>query len=164
MRICAKSSNFVVDFYNIVESRKTKDKRQFIMRKILLMVLLVCAGMVQAGEYAYLVFTNTEGTKTALSVTDLKMTVNGAQLDVINADGTVQFTLTELAAMQFSVDGENLPEGMENVLDADAPIDVYTILGIKVGHYNSLLEAAGVLGKGSYVISNGRISQTIVVR
>ena len=134
------------------------------MRKILLMVLLVCAGMVQAGEYAYLVFTNTEGTKTALSVTDLKMTVNGAQLDVMNADGTVQFTLTDLAAMQFSVDGENLPEGMENVLDADAPIDVYTILGIKVGHYNSLLEAAGVLGKGSYVISNGRISQTIVVK
>lgn len=164
MRICAKSSNFVVDFYNIVESRKTKDKRQFIMRKILLMVLLVCAGMVQAGEYAYLVFTNTEGTKTALSVTDLKMTVNGAQLDVINADGTVQFTLTELAAMQFSVDGENLPEGMENVLDADAPIDVYTILGIKVGHYNSLLEAAGVLGKGSYVITNGKNAQTIVVR
>ena len=134
------------------------------MRKILLVVLLVCAGMAQAGEYAYLVFTNTEGTKTALSVTDLKMTVNGAQLDVINTDGTVQFTLTELAAMQFSVDGKNLPEGMENVLDADAPIDVYTILGIKVGHYNSLLEAAGVLGKGSYVISNGRISQTIVVK
>lgn len=134
------------------------------MRKMILMVLLVCAGMAQAGEYAYLVFTNTEGTKTALSVTDLKMTVNGAQLDVINADGTVQFTLTELAAMQFSVDGENLPEGMENVLDADAPIDVYTILGIKVGHYNSLLEAAGVLGKGSYVITNGRSSQTIVVR
>ena len=134
------------------------------MRKILLMVLLVCAGMVQAGEYAYLVFTNTEGTKTALSVTDLKMTVNGAQLDVMNADGTVQFTLTDLAAMQFSVDGENLPEGMENVLDADAPIDVYTILGIKVGHYNSLLEAAGVLGKGSYVITNGKNAQTIIVR
>ena len=134
------------------------------MRKILLMVLLVCAGMVQAGEYAYLVFTNTEGTKTALSVTDLKMTVNGAQLDVMNADGTVQFTLTDLAAMQFSVDGENLPEGMENVLDADAPIDVYTILGIKVGHYNSLPEAAGVLGKGSYVITNGKNAQTIIVR
>ena len=120
--------------------------------------------MVQAGEYAYLVFTNTEGTKTALSVTNLTMTVNGAQLEVTNADGTVQFTLTDLAAMQFSVDGENLPEGMENVLDADAPIDVYTMLGIKVGHYNSLPEAAGVLGKGSYVITNGRTSQTIVVR
>jgi hypothetical protein len=134
------------------------------MRKMILMVLLVCAGMVQAGEYAYLVFTNTEGTKTALSVTDLKMTVNGAQLDVMNADGTVQFTLTDLAAMQFSVDGENLPEGMENVLDADAPIDVYTILGIKVGHYNSLPEAAGVLGKGSYVITNGKNAQTIILQ
>lgn len=76
------------------------------MRKMILMVLLVCAGMAQAGEYAYLVFTNTEGTKTALSVTDLKMTVNGAQLDVINADGTVQFTLTELAAKGMKSEGD----------------------------------------------------------
>ncbi|MBR6167746.1 MAG: hypothetical protein IKQ50_04890, partial [Paludibacteraceae bacterium] len=75
------------------------------MKKIIFMVLLVCAGMVQAGEYAYLVFTNTEGTKTALSVAELTMTVNGTQLDVTNAEGTVHFTLTDLAAMQFSVDG-----------------------------------------------------------
>ena len=128
------------------------------------MFLLVCAGMVQAGEYAYLVFTNTEGTKTALSVADLTMTVNGTQLDVTNAEGTVHFTLTDLAAMQFSVDGETLVEGISNVLNADAPVEVYTILGTKVGRFNNLLEAAGVLGKGSYVISNGNNAQTIILK
>jgi len=76
------------------------------MRKLIVMVLLVCAGMVQAGEYAYLVFTNKEGTKTALSVTDLTMTVNGTQLEITNVNGSVNFTLTDLAAMQFSVDGK----------------------------------------------------------
>lgn len=134
------------------------------MKKILLMVLLVCAGMVQAGEYAYLVFTNTEGTKTALSVTNLTMTVNGAQLEVTNAEGTVNFTLTDLAAMQFSVDGESLPEGIDNVLNADAPVTVYAINGMALGSFNSMLQAVQQVGKGTYVIVQSGKSQKLVVR
>ena len=134
------------------------------MKKMILFGLLVCAGMVQAGEYAYLVFTNTEGTKTALSVTDLTMTVNGAQLDVTNTNGTVQFTLTDLAAMQFSVDGESLPEGIDNVLNADAPVTVYAINGMALGSFNSMLQAVQQVGKGTYVIVQSGKSQKLVVR
>lgn len=134
------------------------------MKKMILLGLLVCAGMVQAGEYAYLVFTNTEGTKTALSVTDLTMTVNGAQLDVTNTNGTVQFTLTDLAAMQFSVDGESLPEGIDNVLNADAPVTVYAINGMALGSFNSMLQAVQQVGKGTYVIVQSGKSQKLVVR
>ena len=152
------------DFYNIVESRKTKDKRQFIMRKILFVILLVCAGMVQAGEYAYLVFVNQNNDTTALSVTDMTLSVNGNSLTVTNAEGSVNFILTDLQFMQFMTEDGQLAEKLDNVLDANAPIDVYTILGVKVGHYNSLLQAAGVLGKGSYVISNGKNSQTIILQ
>lgn len=133
------------------------------MKKMIMMFLLVCAGMVQAGEYAYLVFSNTAGTQTALTVTNLTIKVNGAQLDVTNDDGTVNFSLTDLASMQFRTESGEWA-AVENVLDGDAPIDVYTILGLKVGHYNSLPEAAGVLGQGSYVITNGKVSQTIFVR
>jgi len=62
------------------------------MRKIgMVLAMLVCAMMAHAGTYAYLVFTNTESTKTALSVTDMTMTVNGTKLDVTNADGTEIF-------------------------------------------------------------------------
>ena len=134
------------------------------MKKMIILGLLVCAGMVQAGEYAYLVFTNTEGTKTALSVTDLTMTVNGAQLDVTNTNGTVQFTLTDLAAMQFSVDGESLPEGIDNVLNADAPVTVYAINGMALGSFNSMLQAVQQVGKGTYVIVQSGKSQKLVVR
>jgi len=128
------------------------------------MFLLLCAGMAQAGEYAYLVFTNTEGTKTALSVTDLTMTVNGAQLDVTNTNGTVQFTLTDLAAMQFSVDGESLPEGIDNVLNADAPVTVYAINGMALGSFSSMLQAVQQLDRGTYVIVQSGKSQKLVVR
>jgi len=134
------------------------------MRKIILMFLLVCAGMVQAGEYAYLVFVNQSNDTTALSVTGMTLKINENSLTVTNAEGTVNFTLTDLQFMQFMTEDGQMAQRIDNVLDANAPIDVYTILGVKVGHYNSLPEAAGVLGKGSYVITNGKNSQTVVVR
>ena len=132
-------------------------------KKIILLVLLVCAGIAQAGEYAYLVFVNQNNDTTALSVKNLTLSVQENSLTVSNAEGTVNFTLTDLQFMQFMTEDGQM-SALENVLDADAPIDVYTILGVKVGHYNNLLEAAGVLGKGSYVITNGKNSQTILLQ
>ena len=133
------------------------------MRKFILMILLVCAGMVQAGEYAYLVFVNQQNDTTALSVTDMTLRVQDNSLSVTNADGTVSFTLTDLQFMQFMTEDGQMAMRLDNVLDANAPIDVYTILGVKVGHFSSLLEAAGVLGKGSYVITNGKTSVKVKI-
>ena len=131
------------------------------MRKLILMFLLVCAGMVQAGEYAYLVFTNTEGTQTALSVTDLTMTVNGDQLDVTNAEGTVNFSLTELASMEFSANGLT---ALENVLDGDKPVQVYSINGMTLGSFSSLVQAVQQLDRGAYVMVQNGKSQKLVVK
>ena len=131
---------------------------------ILVLSLFTFHHSVQAGEYAYLVFVNQNNDTTALSVTDMTLSVNGNSLTVTNAGGSVNFILTDLQFMQFMTEDGQLAEKLDNVLDANAPIDVYTILGVKVGHYNSLPQAAGVLGKGSYVISNGKNSQTIILQ
>ena len=130
------------------------------MKKILLICLLVCAGMVQAGEYAYLVFTNTEGTQTALTVTNLTVTVNGAQLDVTNNEGTVHFSLTELASMQFRTEAGEWA-AVENVLDGDAPVRVFSISGTSLGEFDNLVQAASSLGHGIYIISDGKRSVKI---
>ena len=135
------------------------------MKKFLVLVVaVVCAGIAQAADYPYLVFVNQSNDTTALSVTDMTLKVNENSLTVTNAEGTVNFTLTELQFMQFMTEEGQMAQKLSDVLDANAPIDVYSILGVKVGHYNSLPDAAGVLGKGSYVITNGKNSQTIVVR
>ena len=135
------------------------------MQKIgMVLALLVSAVMAQASDYAYLVFVNQNNDTTALSVTDMTLKVQENSLSVTNADGTVNFTLTDLQFMQFMTEDGQMAMSIDNMLDANAPIDVYTIMGVKVGHYNSLLEAAGVLGKGSYVITNGKKSQTIVLQ
>lgn len=135
------------------------------MKKILVLaVTVVCAVIAQAADYSYLVFVNQSNDTTALSVTDMMLKVNDNSLTVTNAEGTVNFTLTDLQFMQFMTADGQVAQRLDQVLDANEPIDVYSILGVKVGHYNSLLEAAGVLGMGSYVITNGKNSQTIVLQ
>jgi len=135
------------------------------MRKIgMVLGMLACALMVQAGEYAYLVFVNQSNDTTVLSVTDMTLTVNNKSLTVTNAEKTLNFTLTDLQFMQFMNEAGEMAQTIDHVLDADAPIEVYTLSGLRVGHYNSLTEAAHVLDKGSYVITNGKNAQTIVLR
>ena len=133
------------------------------MKKILfLAVACICAMMAQAGDYGFLVFTNTNSTTTAFSVTNLTLTVDGSNLQVTNDEGTVNLVLTDLQSMQFSKDGSF--EGLEEILEADKPIDVFTPLGANMGRFNNLLEAASSLDKGVYVITNGKNSQTIIVK
>lgn len=133
------------------------------MRKTLFtLVFTLCALMVQAGEYGYLLFTNTQGTNTFFTVNNLTMAINGSELQVTNDDGTVLFILTDLASMQFSKEGQ--AEGIENVLDADAQIEVFTPLGLRLGRFDNLLQAAGALDKGAYVITNGKNAQTIILQ
>lgn len=135
-------------------------------RKIgLLLLMLASALWMQAEEYEYpyLVFTNTEGALTAFQVNDITMHINGTQLDVTNNEGTVHFTLTDLSAMQFSVDGETLT-ALENVLNADARVEVYTLEGMSMGTFDGLLKAASSLRQGVYVITDGKNTQKIVIR
>ena len=133
------------------------------MKKIgLLVVMAVCALMAQAADYPYLVFSNTAGTATALSVTNMTLTVSGNTLTVTNADGTQTFALTELAAMQFSQDGS--VTDLVNVIDADRQVEVYTISGVSMGAFGSLTQAANMLHAGAYVIRQGSNTQTFVVK
>ena len=134
------------------------------MKKILVLaVTVVCAVMVQAADYPYLVFTNTAGTSTALSVSNMTLSVSGSSLSVTNADGTTAFVLTDLANMQFSVDGSTV-SAIDHVLDAGQPVSVFSLTGISLGTFNSLTECVKALSTGAYVIKQGVKSQTIVVK
>ena len=132
------------------------------MKKVFLLLAVCLAMMAHANTYQYLVFTNTEGTNTAFSVKDLTLKVEGSDLQVTNADGTVSILLTAMKSMQFSED--SIISAVENVLNADAAVQVYSVSGSLLGSYGSLMEAAQTLNAGAYVISNGSVTQTIVVK
>ena len=132
------------------------------MKKVFLLLAVCLAMMAHASTYNYLVFTNTEGTNTVFSVANLWLNVDGSDLQVTNADGTVSILLTALKSMQFSED--SIISAVENVLNADAAVQVYSVSGSLLGSYGSLMEAAQTLDAGAYVISNGSVTQTIVVK
>ena len=132
------------------------------MKKVFLLLAVCCGMFAHASTYNFLVFTNAEGTKTAFGVKNLTLNVVGDTLQVTNADGTVNLILAGLASMQFS--NENIATDLENVLNADEPVHVFSLSGTSLGVHGSLIEAAQKLGTGTYVISNGSITQTIVVK
>ena len=132
------------------------------MKKVFLLLAVCLAMMTHASTYNYLVFTNIEGTNTVFSVANLWLNVDGSELQVTNADGTVSILLTALKSMQFSED--SIISAVENVLNADAAVQVYSVSGSLLGSYGSLMEAAQTLDAGAYVISNGSVTQTIVVK
>ena len=131
-------------------------------KRIILLLALGVAMITQAGTYKYLLFTNQAGTTTTLAVSNLSLKINGSELQVSNDEGTVNLVLTELASMQFSADKNTT--GVESVLNADAPVQVFSVAGVLLGNYDSMLEAAKGLQTGTYVISNGNQSQTIIIK
>ncbi len=133
------------------------------MKKVLVLaVAVVCAVMAQAADYPYLVFTNTAGTTIVMSVSSLTMTVSGSLLQVTNSNGTESFTLADLASMQFSADGTTT--AIENVLEADRAVEVFSVTGVQLGSFGSLIEAVHGLNAGAYVIKQGVNTQTVVVK
>jgi hypothetical protein len=132
------------------------------MKKVFLLLAVCCAIFAHASTYNFLVFTSTEGTKTAFGVKNLTLKVEGSDLLITNAEGTVNLILAGLASMQFS--NEDIATDLEDVLNADAPMQVFTLSGTSLGVYGSLMEAAQTLNAGAYVISNGSVTQTIVVQ
>mgnify|MGYP003415275219 FL=1 len=132
------------------------------MKKVFLLLAVCTTMMAHASTYNFLVFTNTEGTKTAFSVKDLTLKVEGSDLLITNAEGTVSMLLTAMKSMQFSEDGT--VSAVENILNADTPVQVFSVSGTSLGVYSSLMEAAQTLKAGAYVISNGSVTQTIVVK
>ena len=132
------------------------------MRKVLFILALMVCSIVHATEYRYMVFSTTSGANIVLSVTNLTAEVNGTQLEISNADGTTRLVLTDMRSMQFSEDGE--VSALEDVINADQPIQVYSISGTLLGRYENLVQAAQRLSTGAYVISNGNNTQTIVVK
>ena len=132
------------------------------MKNVFLLLALSLGLMAHASTYNYLVFTNQAGTTTAFKVNNLTLEVDGTDLQVTNDAGTVSMVLTELASMQFSKD--KTVTGVQDILNADSPVQVYSVTGSLLGIYNSMVEAAKSLQPGTYVISNGDQSQKIVVQ
>ena len=138
------------------------------MKKWILFIVAIVAIQAYAADYAYkyLVFTHSDGTKTSLSVDDLKINVSDNGLEAVNEAGTTTLTLATLKTMEFSND--NVTTAIKALNDSElatneGPLEVYNLSGIYKGSYSSMSEMKRSLGTGIYVIKqNGKnIKMTI---
>lgn len=102
------------------------------MKKIILFLnMLVGVLSAQAGDYAYLTFETTDGSKVSVSVaSDVTLTISGTTLTA----GTQSFTLANLSKMYFTTSDETSTTGISEVMktDLDEATEIYDLQGHKV--------------------------------
>ena len=104
-------------------------------KRFLLMMLCAAMALTAAAEeydYPYLVFTNSDGTETAVAVDELEITFSNGQLVATNNTGAqTALTLAELASMRFA-DAAHLPDGISRQSLSDVssqPSTLYDLSG-----------------------------------
>lgn len=100
-------------------------------RTIIITMLGILATGMRAAQYDYLVFTLTDGTKTAVTASNLTITFSGDNLIAGNGSGTLAtLPLAQLTQMEFSDDD---PTGITNIsadmLTTDGTAAVYDMNG-----------------------------------
>ena len=124
------------------------------MKKILLTVLLFCAGLtaVQAEGYPYLTFELTDGTKASVPAASLTLTINGTTLTT----GSQSFELTNLSKMYFST--SNMSTGIKSIDNGELTIDneIYDLQGHKV--------TKAQMKKGVYIVKTKEKTYKIAVK
>ena len=102
------------------------------MKRVFLALATLCFGLtaIHAGDYSYLTFELTDGTKASVFISQLSLTVNGTTLTA----GSQSFTLTNLAKMYFSATDESSTTGISSIdiIGNDDITDIYDLQGHKV--------------------------------
>ncbi len=137
--------------------------KNLLMKKLLFLFLLTGTLSAHADDstYAYLTFTKGDGTMQSVSVSSLKLIVQGSTLTAVNDDGTVAFALSDLSKMAFSSTAMAV-EGVA-VQASEEPVYVYSVGGVMVGRFASVAVVKEKIGKGIYVVKSGDNTFKLIV-
>lgn len=126
------------------------------MKRVFLALATLCFGLtaIHAGDYSYLTFELTDGTKASVSISQLSLTVNGTTLTA----GSQSFTLTNLAKMYFSATDESSTTGISSadIIGNDDITDIYDLQGHKV--------TKNQMKKGVYIVKTKDRTYKIAIK
>lgn len=133
------------------------------MKKVVLITLMTISFLsAKAYKYPYLVFLNSEGGTTAVSVESLNITISNGKLIITNADGTQTFSLSELSKMYFSQDADLTGISTNNI--TDEAVEVFTLGGLALGKFENVNTAKASLKPGLYIMKNKKNTYKIAVK
>lgn len=120
------------------------------MKKFLLtLAVLLSFAIAQADSYSYLVFQTTDGTTTAVNVSNMSITISGTTLTATNSSSTYTFTLSNLSKMYFS---NTSTTSLSQVTEADTSGELYNLAGQNIGRFSDLQTITPSLQQGTYVV------------
>ena len=123
------------------------------IKKLLFMLLLMAPTMpARSGEFAYLTFEMTDGTKISVSVSSLALTVDGTTLTAASQS----FVISNLSKMYFTASDETTGIRQLEFKMADEITDVFDLQGKKV--------SKAQMKKGVYIIKTRQGTCKIVVK
>lgn len=128
-------------------------------KRLLLLMMTVCALAVHADTYPYLTFITADGTKTSLPASGLSLVISGSNLVATDGSTSKTFTLTDLSSMHFSTSSESSVTGIDAV-GASATgekVSVFTLNGVRMGTYDSVEAARNALPAGVYIIGKKKM-------
>lgn len=113
---------------------------------------MLVATLSMGAKYGYLHFTGSDDSITVVETDGLELTFDGTNIVATNSSGEkLTLTADELASMKFS---EMKPTGINDILsdDVDAPVEAYSLGGIKAGRFVTVSHALASLPAGIYVL------------
>ncbi len=124
------------------------------MKKTILFLVMMMGGLsIHAGNYSYLTFVTTDGSKASVSVSGLSITISGTTLTA----GSQSFTLSNLSKMYFSTSDESAT-GIDEVLavDLDEAVEIYELSGKQVSRDQ--------MRRGVYIIKTNKGTYKVNVK
>ncbi len=124
-------------------------------------VLATTPIVAMAGEYDSLIFEFTDGSTVKLPAENLQLSVGKSALEATSSQTSASIPLAKLSKFYFGQDATSLPI---TVIDAVEAIEVYTIAGVSVGHYESVEALRASVPAGVYVLKTAGAIFKIAIR
>lgn len=137
---------------------------KFTDMKRILFALLITLGVLQvhAYDYPYLVFMNSDGNTTTLSVETLIITISNGKLVAQNNDGTQSFALSNLNKMYFTKEADLT--GISTTENTHEAVEIFTAGGLSVGKFENEKAAKASLKPGLYILKSNTRTYKIAVK
>lgn len=137
------------------------------MKRILLVVIIAmstCALCADDYAYPYMIFTNADGSQSAMAVDHLEITFVDGKLVATNGAGQASLTLADLASMQFSTSEDGISDEIVTItlsreIQPSTPSVVYDLSGRR-----AYQPKGKVIPRGIYIVrdANGKTSKMAI--
>lgn len=125
-------------------------------------VALIGTLAAQAYDFPYLILQSADGNTQAVSVESLTITFADGQLVAVNDNGSQIFTLTDLNKMFFSNSGD--ATGISTMESVGESVEAFTLGGLSLGKFSSMVEAKSSLKTGVYVLRSKNKNVKIAIK